>query len=429
MEFNASKSPLALIFNPIEGFKVEEQRVPSSCWERFCQRMSDAIGRAIKSLIIIAKNLLGGAVAGVVVGGAVGTAAKYVKTAVSVYKTAKVGGGIGGALGFVNGVQTAMDYQLSLKVLSLAGKEVSTKSGNILKAFLEQSEITFQDQALNHDIICPISNDIYVFPVDLACSHSFEFSHIITWLEKQDNCPSCRHSPAFANDGMQLSIKISVVTQKKVLSAAEQIFGQLEKMLGYCAIPASENFSNLRQNLRSAASMSIEPLEVTGVRNRTMQVIRSGQQAFSALHSAWNNAINSSEESLILAASKEVIKAGSLLDANEDEIIQSIIKKTLSPAETYSLSLYFIERFRPIRNKIDEVYIEAAAALGTANLNGRISDADHLRLIQELKTWRTGYRDSVIPKKFKMLRELSETNGHALVRLIAKYINPRHYWV
>ncbi len=264
--------------------------------------MVEQINEIAKTIVL---NSVAGAVVGFVVGGVGGAflkAASVVYQSKAVWQTIKtlhqtkqviemakkgviVGVIIGGTSGGVVGTYKSIKFHQDIKIINAhvtqdsASKEASVV--NIVNAIINKEIETMETK--NVDMVCPLTHQPFVIPVETRCEHVFEFIPIINWLQTHSSCPTCRRD-----------IRIEELTYSQPTVNSIQMIAQLV-------------FSYLEGNIRSHIPIS----------------------SFSYAPNLYNR-------KFVAQVARE-IERDSLLN-NEEEIVDKILNNALSKKEVYTHS-------------------------------------------------------------------------------------------
>lgn len=97
-----------------------------------------------------------------------------------------------------------------------------TDSKEIIEAFLQDP--SFIDKNAAYEIKDPISQQAIVHPLKTPCNHYFNAPHIIKWINKKNNCPTCR-SEIKTTEDLKFSWEISL----KIIKVIRAIIARLDQ--------------------------------------------------------------------------------------------------------------------------------------------------------------------------------------------------------
>lgn len=305
-----------------------------------------------ESVTIVAKNTA----AGSVFGGSLGATwhllgldqfSSPLKTLKDCITTGALLGGIAGA---IRGIYKTRCFILYRPVVVEATHQSAKKAAKIIEAFISTYE--------TDDIMCPISNDIMIYPVKFQCSpqvaHFFDYFNIESWfLSKHKTCPICRRE-------IQLQDMIFDREKERTIHAqVGVIFKKMEAILQ-------------RFPTRFAGCSSLPYL---------------------------------SDATQIANAAAKIKDGKALLEGDIDEIARKIRQpETLTDEEALTLAYFILHQMKPLKAKIDKIYQIAKGHLTELRTQHIIGEATQKHHEERLNAWYNNH--GLIPRECVQLNAL-----------------------
>lgn len=361
MESIKYTSPMDLVFSSQEGLKVERNPDTVTKFEK--------VKKYAKPVFHVAKHMVVFAMPGAGIGGGIAKGVQYFGYAMSARKALKVGAGIGLIVGLGSGIKSAFKYKMALPEVESALSGCSEKANKVLATVLTNWEENYQDKSTNKGITCPISCDVFVFPVKLTCNHTFEYIQISKWFKNKTACPSCRHENANA----LIEMSFDVAMQMKVGQAARDIFMHLENLLAVKAKDKMPPSANVIMSFVNTVS----------------------------------NFANSEEQNKIITMGEEIKQAKTLFDNDDETLVKKVMANDLSLIETCALAICITEKLRPQLEKIEVIY-NGAKRLIEANVD--IDNREKVKSLGILGEWYLNITESTLPPECRKIRKIVGAN-------------------
>ena len=253
----------------------------------------------------------------------------------------------GAAVGFVVGSVEAVVYVRDLRVLEGASRESAEKAKRIFNALMQKK---LQKAHEEDSIFCPISHQIFSFPVEAECKHVFDYEGIREWLERaqEKTCPLCKRSIELRNFQYREDIDI------RVAECVQAIFECISKIVK-------------EHTLRYEAK----------------EYLLFGERRFYCQ----NNHLESREA--LKKACEDIRENGSLSRKEVDEIVERIDSNTLSEKDGYILSTLLAKSVENFQNKIDKIFAKVRREFFEMSERNEISNAVYCTEMGHLIRWHT----------------------------------------
>jgi hypothetical protein len=264
-------------------------------------------------------------------------------------------GFVGMVVGLAKGVIAVQKFHLERPIVLHQTLVESEQAKKIIKSFMTLCLEGQNDE--NDALFCPITREVMVYPIDVHCGspvpHTFEFFSILQWLQKSSHCPLCNKAVSVGN------FTRDTVVESKIHGMVGRVFIKMEAIL---------------QKL---------PKRLFGL-----------------------DSLPNFFESHNISQLAEMIKKGKCFLSDDIKTIQEKIKdpNTLSLEETFALGYFLIHQFRPLKQKIDDIY----RILSRTLVDMRIAEVvdDNVLAIQtnEVAKWHAAF--NIIPQNCTAIKKL-----------------------
>ena len=274
----------------------------------------------------------------------------------SLGKYALAGAAVGGAVGVVKGARVVSKYYLDCPQVIHATLESSEMAQKIIRKFVE-SHIKELNELDDNDIECLITREIMVYPVDVNCPskvpHTFDYFTILKWLQRVPRCPKCNGEVNIGN------LTLNKDKEKKIREIAAAIFRKMEEILQN--IPKRFWDNDGLPNFFESENMT------------TLAEVARNDKTF---------------------LSKNIKAISEKID-NPD---------TLSLQEKFALGYFLVHQFKPLKQKIDQVYEILTAKLIEMRTQEKIDGEALATQLTRLQGWYETF--DIIPQDCKIIRKL-----------------------
>jgi hypothetical protein len=330
---------------------------------------TDSLGKE-EVVKIIGKNMIVGTVIGAAVG--VGTAlltkafygdlrstdesnSSILIAPVCIAALATKLGFVGMAVGLGRGIIAVQKFHLERPMVLHQTLVDSEQAKKIIKSFMTLRLEGQNDE--NDALFCPITREVMVYPIDIQCglpiSHTFEFFPILRWLQQSPHCPMCNKVVSVGNFARNKKI------ESDIHGLVAGIFIKMEAIL---------------QKL---------PKRWFGLDN-----------------------LPNFFESHDISQLANMVKKGKGFLSSDIKTIQGKIENpsTLSLEETFALGYFLIHQFRPLKQKIDDIYRILSRTLMDMRIAGTIDDPAFAVQSKEVEKWYSTFK--IIPDECKAIKKL-----------------------
>jgi hypothetical protein len=264
-------------------------------------------------------------------------------------------GFVGMVVGLAKGVIAVQKFRLERPIALHQTLVESEQAKKIIKSFMTLRLEGQNDE--NDALFCPITREVMVYPIDIQCglpiSHTFEFFPILRWLQQSPHCPMCNKVVSVGNFARNKKI------ESDIHGLVAGIFIKMEAIL---------------QKL---------PKRWFGLDN-----------------------LPNFFESHDISQLANMVKKGKGFLSSDIKTIQEKIENpsTLSLEETFALGYFLIHQFRPLKQKIDDIYRILSRTLMDMRIAGTIDDPAFAVQSKEVEKWYSTFK--IIPDECKAIKKL-----------------------
>ena len=290
-----------------------------------------------------------GGVGGGLVGGVISVIEKNPTPLFQGIRTGCLIGGGGAVEGLVEGSVKTYFYVSDLNFLESQSRDSAEKTKLIFNVLMEQIAEGFNEQ---YSIFCPISSEIFSFPVKTPCNHLFDYPGIRNHIERkiqqnlEPDCPLCRrniklHQLEYCPE-VDLRVAQTVRTFFDYLSDVMNRDSSLSKGKKYILF-GSEEFYNIKNDLISYK--------------------------------------------LVRNVAKKIRENGSLSTQNENEVVDSIKQGTLNEKDAYLITMLLNKSVQNFQNKIETIFNKNTEQLLEMKNKKEISNEVYAQESSKLNAW------------------------------------------